>query len=314
MRLASLIFVLAGCPAVAPTPNLPVSPPAYPPQIAQITAARHAEIVRELSAPYQIANANIDAFGDIELHSWDPALLEQRQDHGAFSTHDITRLEKLVSDHAKLFHVAGAVHFTVNGPDLQLDQTTPEGTTHIAITRSWDESSDNHVWMLLDASFRRTLPAMPDTTKAADALRARLVGAEFDRIVHMQQPPCDPVGPVDTCPRDREQRTRLTIARDQVVVATGPLQLIRGPGKPLETHAVVCATLAAEPAKPDASEGFIGTTVTLEPVDPKLHLPLVVDAITGEDLTAQVHAHGSVGCGVQITGNSYDANQLEQGT
>jgi hypothetical protein len=52
--------------------------------------------------------------------------------------------------------------------------------------------------------------------------------------------------------------------------------------------------------------------VHFEPIGGGLPLPRAVDVITGEDLTAQLHAHGGIGCDAHVTGAGYDTGEFDE--
>jgi hypothetical protein len=253
MRLPSLVsFLLAA--SCAGTPSLvsvPALAPAYPPSLGQLGADGRAKLAADLRAnsPYQLDFVRASSFGDIHIDTTDPALLEQRLDHGGFTPDEIARLERLVVANAAMFHVHDVVHAKLAAIDagahtLELREVTPDGVAQISVQRSWYSSSDRKVHAIVFAQFRRAAPALPDATAAETALRGRLVGAEYDRVAHFNAHPCDPAGPVDTCARSHDETTRVTIEASQVIVGAGAIELVRDPSMPLETHVVACATVA----------------------------------------------------------------------
>lgn len=140
--------------------------------------------------------------------------------------------------------------------------------------------------------------AVPDPDRAKP-LRDRLVNARYTRVVELQARPCDPSGPVDNCPRDTHvKRTPVQLEASQITTGVGTIELVRGRGAPKEAHAIGCADLSIhEPAQPaDLRADYIPGPIRYEPVGDAPRLPLVIDLVTGEDLTALLHANGWVDC------------------
>jgi hypothetical protein len=264
---------------------------------------------------YKLDTVRVNSFGDVSIFSADPALVTQRLDHGAFTTDDIARIERLVADNAAALHVhdAAKLHYNIDGAELKAIEKSSDGTTTLAIDRAWFSGSDKKVWMTLRSRQRRDAPTMPDTTKVEAKLRAQLTSTKFDRVESFIAHPCDPVGPVNTCPRSHDERTRVTIAAKDVVVGFGAIELIRSRGMALETHLIACVAIAEPPpVPPQWNASFASGGVRFEAVGGALPLPYAIDVVTGEDLTAQLHAHGGIGChGGVVSGAGYDTGEFD---
>ena len=321
MRLPSFVSLLvaASCAGTPPLVSVPAPAPAYPPSLGQLGADGRAKLAAELRAnsPFQLDLVRASSFGDIHIDATDPALVEQRLDHGGFTPDEIARLERLVVANAAIFHVHDVAHAKLAPTDagareLALREVTADGVAQINVSRSWYSSSDRKVHAIVFARFRRSAPALPDATTAEAALLARLVGSEYDRVTRFHARPCDPVGQRDTCPRSHDETTRVTIDSSQVIVATGAIELVRDPGMPLETRVVACATIATRtPPPPTFGASFAFGGERYVPVNGAPPLPVVIDLVTDEDLTAQLHRHGGIGCNADgVRGAGYDTSEF----
>jgi hypothetical protein len=310
-RTGIVVILSIGCGAPAPIQRVGRPPPpvatgakipcgqpqldgAYPPVIVQLCTEQRDALAAELRAksPYKLDIVRVDSFGEVQLYTSDAAILETPPPHaGPLRPTELAKLGKWATIVAGVVHVQGEPHQSQYEGTVIVENHA-DRTITIAATRQADR-------MYVLTVKTQLVATTPDADRAA-ALHDRLLGARYNHVVELDHRPCDPSGPIDNCPRGDvpAERTPVQLTASQIVTGTGTLELVRGRGAPREAHSILCADLSiAEPKRNQRREDdyMVGRT-HYEPIGNAPKLPLVIDAVTGEDLTALVHTKGWANC------------------
>jgi hypothetical protein len=243
----------------------------------------------QASSPFKIDILRVSSLGEIQLRTSDPAIVENPSHGGALRPLEIANLRRWVTATAGALQLHGEAHLGET-QFVEIVDKQPDRVTTIAATRVLDR--------VFELTVKTQLVVAKPDPDSAKSLRDRLVNARYTRVVELDSRPCDPSGPVDNCPKDtREKRMEIQLDASHIVTGVGTVELVRGRGAPKEAHAIGCADMVEPKAEtPDFRDDYLPGKTSYEPLGGAPVLPIVVDLVTGEDLTAILHTNGWVNC------------------